>query len=71
LKQALETGLISGAACDVFLQEPAYTTNDSVLLSKDIPNLLLTPHIGASTAEAQESCAIDVASKMIAHLTKG
>ena len=48
LKTALEEGIIKGAAFDVFSSEPA---TESVLFN--VPNLILTPHIAASTVEAQ------------------
>ncbi|MEM3852365.1 MAG: hydroxyacid dehydrogenase [Methanomassiliicoccales archaeon] len=49
LAEALEGGLIAGAACDVFEHEPAV---DKRLAS--IPSLIMTPHIGAQTREAQD-----------------
>ncbi len=61
LSEALEGGLIAGAALDVYANEP---------LSKDSPlrsvkeRLILTPHLGASTKEAQENVAIDVAEQI-------
>jgi D-3-phosphoglycerate dehydrogenase len=49
LYEALKAGEISGAALDVFAEEP---TTDSPLFS--LPNVVVTPHLGASTAEAQD-----------------
>ncbi|MEB3302921.1 MAG: phosphoglycerate dehydrogenase [Cyanobacteriota bacterium] len=61
LAEALNQGVIGGAALDVFASEPL--AKDSPLRS--VPNhLILTPHLGASTAEAQENVAIDVAEQI-------
>ena len=57
LVDALLSGQVGGAAIDVFETEPP---NDSPLLSA--PNTILTPHLGASTAEAQVAVAVEVAS---------
>lgn len=56
---ALEAGKIGGAALDVFEQEPL---KESRL--REMPNVVLTPHLGASTAEAQVNVAIDVAEQI-------
>lgn len=60
LKAALAAGTIAGAALDVFAVEPV---TDTELVS--LPNLLATPHLGASTIEAQESVSLDVAQSVI------
>lgn len=59
LADALHSGGIAGAALDVYETEPL---TDSPLL--DAPNLVLTPHLGASTAEAQVGVAVEVANKI-------
>jgi D-3-phosphoglycerate dehydrogenase len=59
LIEALETGKIAGAALDVFEKEPL---GESRL--RELNNALLTPHLGASTAEAQVNVAIDVAEQI-------
>jgi len=64
LAQALEAGIVGGAAIDVFEQEPI--NQDNPLL--DAPNTVLTPHLGASTEEAQVGVAVDVAKGIIAAL---
>jgi len=64
LCQAIQEGRVAGAAIDVFSQEPPPT--DSVILKDD--RILVTPHLGASTAEAQERVAIDVAEQVISIL---
>jgi D-3-phosphoglycerate dehydrogenase len=60
LAKALHNGDISGAALDVYENEPLPA--DSPL--RDAPNLVLTPHLGASTAEAQVGVATEVAHKI-------
>jgi D-3-phosphoglycerate dehydrogenase len=60
LAKALENGVIAGAALDVYETEPL--ADDSPL--RQAPNLVLTPHLGASTAEAQEGVATEVAEKI-------
>ena len=59
LKDALNNGVISGAAIDVYENEPA---TDNVMFGAK--NLLLTPHLGASSKEAQSNVAIDVANQV-------
>lgn len=67
LVAALESGKVAGAALDVFAAEP---------LAADHPyrkqaNLILTPHLGASTVEAQEKCGIEVAEVIAGYLLTG
>ncbi len=67
LLKALQEGHVAGAALDVFEVEPLPT--DSPL--RGAPNLVLTPHLGASTAEAQESVGIEIAHSIRAALLEG
>ena len=67
LASALRSGQVAGAALDVFETEPL--PSDSPL--RDAPNLVLTPHLGASTAEAQESVGIEIAQSVRAALIEG
>src|SRR5213596_973673 len=67
LAQALQDGHVAGAALDVFEIEPLPV--DSPLRSA--PNLVLTPHLGASTVEAQESVGIEIAQSVRAVLLEG
>ena len=66
LAAALQTGHVAGAALDVFMQEPA---TDNVLF--DFDAIVATPHLGASTVEAQEKVAVQVAGQMAEYLTTG
>jgi D-3-phosphoglycerate dehydrogenase len=67
LIQALNEGKVGGAALDVFSQEP--TPKDSPLVAH--PKVICTPHLGASTDEAQEKVAIEVAEQLTAFFEKG
>jgi D-3-phosphoglycerate dehydrogenase / 2-oxoglutarate reductase len=67
LVKALEEGLIAGAAFDVFATEPL--PEDSPL--RKAKNIILTPHLGASTAEAQEKVAVQVARQIVTVLSGG
>jgi len=66
LKERLESGHIAGAALDVFQQEPA---KENALFGT--PGLICTPHLGASTTEAQVNVAIQVAEQMADFLLLG
>src|SRR5437764_2814611 len=66
LRAALDSGHVAGAAFDVFTEEPA-TSNPLF----GHPNFIATPHLGASTNEAQENVALQVAEQMSDYLTRG
>jgi D-3-phosphoglycerate dehydrogenase / 2-oxoglutarate reductase len=63
LVDALRSGLLGGAALDVFPTEPY--TSGAVL---DLPNVVVTPHLGASTQEAQDRAGVIVAEQVVAAL---
>ena len=66
LKEALDDGRIAGAALDVYASEPA---TENVLFGH--PSVVATPHLGASTTEAQENVAIQIAEQMADYLMRG
>ncbi|WP_336987023.1 phosphoglycerate dehydrogenase [Altererythrobacter aquiaggeris] len=66
LKDMLESGQVAGAALDVFADEPA---KDSPLFGT--PNFICTPHLGASTNEAQVNVALQVAEQLSDYLVNG
>ncbi len=66
LRAALESGHLRGAALDVFLEEPA---KENPLFG--IENLICTPHLGASTLEAQEKVAVQIAEQIADYLLEG
>ena len=64
---ALESGKVAGAGLDVFAVEPLPADHPY----RKQPNLILTPHLGASTEEAQEKCGIEVAEVIAGYLLTG
>jgi D-3-phosphoglycerate dehydrogenase / 2-oxoglutarate reductase len=66
LRAALDSGHVAGAAFDVFTEEPA---TDNPLFGH--PHVVCTPHLGASTSEAQENVALQVAEQMSDYLLNG
>ena len=71
LAAALESGHVAGAAVDVFPEEPE--SNDERLVSPlmKFDNVILTPHIGGSTQEAQKNIALEVAGKLVKYSDNG
>jgi D-3-phosphoglycerate dehydrogenase / 2-oxoglutarate reductase len=66
LREALDTGRVAGAALDVFREEPV---TDHPLFR--YPNVVVTPHLGASTAEATDRAGYQAAEQVVAALTGG
>ena len=71
LSQALKDGKIHGAAIDVFPIEPASINEEFVSPLREFDNVILTPHIGGSTAEAQENIGFEVAGKFVKYSDNG
>jgi D-3-phosphoglycerate dehydrogenase len=71
LAEALESGHVAGAAIDVFPVEPASKDEEFVSELRGIDNVLLTPHIGGSTFEAQQNIALDVSTKLVLYSDNG
>jgi D-3-phosphoglycerate dehydrogenase len=67
LANAIVEGHVAGAALDVFVKEPVETDNPLLKLE----NVVLTPHLGASTSEAQERVAREIAEQVVEYLTQG
>jgi D-3-phosphoglycerate dehydrogenase len=70
LKNALESGKLSGAAVDVYPEEPAKNGEFHTEL-KGLKNVILTPHVGGSTEEAQRDIADFVPNKIMAYINSG
>jgi D-3-phosphoglycerate dehydrogenase / 2-oxoglutarate reductase len=67
LKDALDSGKVAGAALDVFPSEPI----TDYPLFEGYPNVVVTPHLGASTTEAQDRAGVQTAEQVVAALTGG
>lgn len=71
LKEAILEGDMGGAAIDVFPEEPEKKGEPFHSVLQNVPNVMLTPHIGGSTEEAQENIGEDVSNKLFNYLEKG
>lgn len=71
LASALEREHLAGAAIDVFPTEPASKDEEFISELRAFDNVLLTPHIGGSTVEAQQNIAVDAATKLIHYSDNG
>jgi D-3-phosphoglycerate dehydrogenase len=71
LARALAEGHLAGAAIDVFPTEPATNEDEFVSPLRGLPNVILTPHIGGSTHEAQANIGTEVADKLVKYSDNG
>lgn len=71
LGKAIESGQLSGAAVDVYPVEPEKNGDRFESPLQGLPNVILTPHIGGSTEEAQQNIGEDVSTKLLNYLDKG
>ncbi len=71
LRKAIIAGQIGGAAIDVFPVEPEKNGDIFDSPMQNLPNVLLTPHIGGSTQEAQSNIGVDVSTKLFNYLENG
>ncbi len=71
LAEALRSQRLAGAALDVFPHEPKTADEEFVSPLRGMDNVLLTPHVGGSTAEAQQNIGIEVAEKLIKYSNNG
>ncbi|MCW8137805.1 MAG: phosphoglycerate dehydrogenase [Planctomycetota bacterium] len=71
LADALRRGHLGGAAVDVFPREPASNKEPFESPLRGLPNVVLTPHIGGSTLEAQRNIGIEVATKLVLFSDQG
>jgi D-3-phosphoglycerate dehydrogenase len=71
LAKALEEKHINGAAIDVFPEEPSSSNDKFVNVLQKFDNVILTPHIGGSTSEAQANIALEVSEKLVKYCDIG
>ncbi len=71
LRKAITEGKIGGAAIDVYPEEPEKNGDIFTSVLQGLPNVILTPHIGGSTQEAQNNIGLDVSNKLFNYLEKG
>ncbi len=71
LVSALDAGRLSGAAIDVFPKEPKSNTDTFISPLRGRDNVILTPHIGGSTQEAQHDIGLEVSSKLLKYSNNG
>ncbi|WOG28376.1 phosphoglycerate dehydrogenase [Endozoicomonas sp. 8E] len=71
LASAIETGKLLGAAIDVFPEEPRSNSDEFVSPLRGLDNVILTPHVGGSTQEAQENIGREVSEKFVMYSDNG
>ncbi|HQU91809.1 MAG TPA: phosphoglycerate dehydrogenase [Pyrinomonadaceae bacterium] len=69
--KAVKSGKLAGAAIDVFPEEPEKNGDPFSTVLQGLPNVILTPHIGGSTEEAQANIGLDVTAKLVKYLDFG
>jgi len=68
---ALKKGWLAGAAADVFPDEPSSNDEKFISVLQEFDNVILTPHIGGSTSEAQENIGVEVTEKLVRYSDNG
>ncbi|MEP4889020.1 MAG: phosphoglycerate dehydrogenase [Aliiglaciecola sp.] len=71
LAEAMESGKLNGAAIDVFPVEPKSNDEEFVSPLRKFDNVILTPHVGGSTQEAQQNIGFEVAGKLVKYSDNG
>ena len=71
LDAALRSGHLAGAAVDVFPAEPKANGDEFLSPLRDLDNVILTPHVGGSTLEAQDNIGVEVAAKLVRYSDNG
>lgn len=71
LRDALQRGRLAGAALDVFPQEPTPVQAQWQSELAGLPNVILTPHVGGNTEEAQRNIGLEVASALVGFIDRG
>ncbi len=71
LADALKSGHLAGAAIDVFPEEPKANGDEFISPLRGLDNVILTPHIGGSTMEAQANIGVEVAEKLVKYSDNG
>ena len=71
LVEAIERGKVAGAGIDVFPQEPKTNNEEFLNDLRNLPNVILTPHIGGSTEEAQANIGVYVPGKLLEYINNG
>ena len=71
VRKAIKSGKLAGAAVDVFPEEPEKNGDEFTSVLQNLPNVILTPHIGGSTEEAQANIGLDVTAKLVKYLELG
>jgi D-3-phosphoglycerate dehydrogenase len=71
LADAIRRGHVAGAAVDVYPDEPESNSDDFATALRNLPNVILTPHIGGSTEEAQEAIGREVSAALIKYINSG